>query len=665
MTSLTRRLPRLLAAALATTLVAADGPRPKPDPAAALAEYKTYARPGDPLRPVVEDWDGARRRAAEPAWRKWVAGRRAEVDDWKAKRRDKVEWRAGWYHDFVSPRDGSFLTWTPDEPGPDTLRSRNDPKTPVALTPTLHAAWAYRFRTQNASMTTEAARLFRLTGERAYAEWAARQLDFYAANYKKFPRLPKPRPGTQMMWQSLDEATMLGEFVEAARLLDGFAAPERKRAWLERLFRPQCELLGQTLQTVHNIACWHRSAVAQVALLYRDDALWKRAVDGPFGVRQQVREGITGDYLWYEQSLGYNSYTARALMPLFEAAWLAGRAGELRDEMLAVQNLILSPMALRFPDGRLPTPADQSGASRVPDPGMLADAARLFPNPIGLEEAAKRRTWATLVDPLPAPAAAPYKLPPVVSRDLESSRMAVLAADGWQVFFHYGQLTQSHSQAEALNFEATYKDVDVTHDPGTVGYGSPLHAGWYRTAPAHNVPMVDGKGQAGWDPGERSAFSKTSVAAAQPRYSPDASASRRLSIEGGKLVDVATVEALRPAPGAKPRAGLALHVQGAVEPSDALRADPSFAESRPAPFQYWKDARTATFRDRAEFIMTAPKGARFRVTFQTPGAFRLTLANTPDAPPKRRDSFYLETDAPKAVFRTTFEPLGETAKAKP
>ncbi|WP_165075965.1 heparinase II/III domain-containing protein [Paludisphaera rhizosphaerae] len=658
------RIRFFLIAGLATALTAADGPRfPKPDPAAALGEYKTYAAPGDPLRRVVEDWDGARRRAAEPRWRDWVAARRAEVDEWKAHRRDKVEWRSGWHHDFVSPKDGSFLVWTPDEPGPDTLRSRNDPKTPVALTPTLHDAWVYRFRTQNASLMPEAARLFRLTGERAYADWAAGQLDFYAANYKKFPRLPKPQPGTQMMYQSLDEATMLSRFVETARLLDDFATPERKRAWLEGLFRPQCELLAQTRRDIHNIACWQRSAAAQVALLYHDDALWKQAVDGPFGVRQQVREGITGDYLWYEQSLGYNSYTARALMPMFEAAWLAGRAGELRDEMLAVQNLILSPMALRFPDGRLPTPADQNGTGKAPDRETLADAARLFPNPIGLKEASKRRTWATLVDPLPAPSGS-YELPPVVSRDLESSRMAVLSADGWQVFFHYGQLTQSHAQAEALNFEATFKDVDVTHDPGTVGYGSPLHRGWYRTAPAHNVPMIDGQGQVGWDPGERGSFSKTSSTAAQPRYSPDASASRRLSIEGGKLVDEATVEALHVKPGAKPHAGLALHVQGHVEAPESLRADASFAGSRPAPFQQWKDARTATYRDRAEFIMTTAKGARFRLTFQTPGAFRVTLANTPDAPPKRRDSFYLETDAPKATFRTTFEPL-EGEKPKP
>ena len=56
-----------------------------------------------------------------------------------AKRRDKVSWIAGWHHDFVSPMDGSFLTFTADEPGEVTLSSPSDHQ--VRLTPKLHAAW--------------------------------------------------------------------------------------------------------------------------------------------------------------------------------------------------------------------------------------------------------------------------------------------------------------------------------------------------------------------------------------------------------------------------------------------------------------------------------------------------------------------------------------------
>ena len=49
------------------------------------------------------------------------------------------------------------------------------------------------------------------------------------------------------------------------------------------------------------------------------------------------------------------------------------------------------------------------------------------------------------------------------------------------------------AQAEALNFSAFYGDTDITHDPGTVGYGSPLHKGYYTRGLNHNVPLLNGE----------------------------------------------------------------------------------------------------------------------------------------------------------------------------
>ena len=72
---------------------------------------------GSPLRVPAEDWPGARARAAtNAAWKSFLRRQRKEVDDWIASQKDRPEWIAGWWHDFVSPKDGSFLTWTPQEP---------------------------------------------------------------------------------------------------------------------------------------------------------------------------------------------------------------------------------------------------------------------------------------------------------------------------------------------------------------------------------------------------------------------------------------------------------------------------------------------------------------------------------------------------------------------
>lgn len=103
----------LLAALCAGALLAQ--PRfPKPDPAAAFSELKIRDASGSPLRTPKEDWDGARRLVRdEEAWKAWLSARRAATDEWMANRRDRVEWVAGWWHDFVNDKDGAFLTWTP------------------------------------------------------------------------------------------------------------------------------------------------------------------------------------------------------------------------------------------------------------------------------------------------------------------------------------------------------------------------------------------------------------------------------------------------------------------------------------------------------------------------------------------------------------------------
>src|SRR6185436_5474012 len=130
----------------------------------------------------------------------------------------------------------------------------------------------------------------------------------------------------------------------------------------------------------------------------------------------------------------------------------------------------------------------------APDRAVFAETYRVFPTTIGLEGAAKARDWNTLLDPPPA-SPRPTTLPPVTSRNFESTRMALLKSGPWQVFLHYGQLTRSHAQAEALNYVAFFGDTDITHDPGTVGYGSPLYKSYYARGSTHNVPLVNGEGE--------------------------------------------------------------------------------------------------------------------------------------------------------------------------
>jgi oligo-alginate lyase len=646
--------------------VASAAPYPKHEPDKAFSELKIYDAQGKPYRSAREDWDGARRRIAEdPGWADWFRQEKAEVDRWMAKHHDRVSWVAGWSNDFVSPKDGSKLTWTESIPGEeiDHFSSPSDHNVPI--TDKLTAAWVRVWREKHVGVMERAARIYRLTGEKKYADWAASQLDFYARHYLEWP---EQRQGARLFWQSLTEGVNLITYAHTVRLLGDYADHKRREIWREKFFVPEVKVLNENFPQILNITCWLRSAAAQVGLVFGDEVMWREAIEGPFGIRQQVAEGITSDYLWYEQSLGYNSYVVSALASLFETAGLYGRTDELSLEMSTVENLMLSTTYMRFPNGQLPTPSDTKGKLFAPDEELFAELYRVFPTAIGLEKARHEHNWNTLLDPPPdAPAGIP-KLPAVTSRNFETSRMSVLKRGPWQIFFHYGQPPiKSHLQAEVLNYSAFYNDIDVSHDPGTVGYGSPLHRNYYIQGLCHNVPLINGEGQEQPPKGRRpDPFVKTRagelvefsvdpprVTAAHSTYRRDAKAHRTLAIEGDQLVDLVTIETTTDKP---QKLGLALHVQGKVHLPKQFKDNVKFAAERPKPFEYWTDVRAATYQDEAAFDVDYGP-AMIRITFAIPGKFEVWHASTPDSPPHRRESFYLEKAATAARYSTTFRSI--------
>ncbi|MDR1284484.1 MAG: heparinase II/III family protein [Opitutaceae bacterium] len=674
---------------------------PKPEPEKAFAEIKLLQSGGSAYRTPLEDWEGARRRvAADPAWGKWAGQRQAAADAWMKRNRDRAGWEAGWNHEFISPIDSAWLVWTEDVPGEDTdhIMSTSGHKVPVSpeATPALFRAWVGAFRKRHTQEMGNIASVYRLTGDTRYADWICARLDFYADNYTSWGRGVAQRKNSWLGFQSLDDAVIVSRLTEAARLVFDHAPPARRQAWLEKLFRPEAALLARSGQSIHNIALWQRATEARIALLYRDEALLEKALGGPFGLRAQIRQGVTGDYFWYEQSMGYNDFVIAATAPLFTFAGLVGQAPRLREEAAIVQNLMLAPLLIRFPDGTLPNPADTGVGPRRAPSSWLVNACRIWPTPCGVHLAttSSEYSWPALIDP-PAAIAGSEKisptLPAVTSRNMESTRFALLGKGRWQVFFHYGQLVNSHVQSEALNWSASFAGVDISHDPGNTGYGSRIFREYYSRGLNHNVPLIDGYGQRSWHPGELVRFDPEAgvVEAAQPRYWPSgytqtpkwsweaapqssrsgsgAKASRRLRIDGDSLVEETRV-ALTKA-GVTARLGLSLHLQGRVRfprertGNGSLRsvgAD-EFAQGRTKAFRYWDDVRAMTCRDRIALDVEFPKNLVMRVEFAVAGggAFTLWSGASPDLPaPARRAGFYLELDEPRAEanFITTIVP---------
>ncbi|AHF93408.1 heparinase [Opitutaceae bacterium TAV5] len=687
-------------------VLAQDRGFPKPDPEKAFASLglKILQPDGSVYRMPLEDWAGARQRVADdPEWAKWIAEKRATVDAWMARHRDRREWVGGRGHDFVSPRDGSFLVWTPDIPGEEAPKLRSRTGHDVEITPKIMGGWVDKFRKQHMEMIAEAARFYRLTDDVRYAAWVASQLDFYADGFAAgaWP-VAKGHTG-RLGVMPFNDGVMLTRLTEAARLV--FDSPEapaaRRQAWLKKLFLPEFEFLDEASRGFHNHTLWERVAQAQVAMLYRDDSLLSRALDGEYGLHRLFEHGVTGEWFWFEQSMPYHDFVMMGMQPLLVFAGLTGQADRIRHEAAIVQNMMLATLQIRFPDNTVPNPADSAGTQRAPS-GRLGSNYRTLPTTLGLAMAmAGKPSWDKLLDPpedvarvfsdtnRPSPEAGDWQkkpaargeatltgkdaratseaggtpapledLPPVVSRHFETTRFAQLRRGPWQVFFHYGQAGRPHAQGEALNWSAYFGKTRITADPGNVGYGSRLWSDYYTRGLNHNVPLADGEGQNPWHPGKLLRFDADAgvMSAAQPDYREGVSATRTLRIDGDALIDEATVT-LAGSGARETRLGLALHLYGTPRPDTAFVAvpDKEFSRNRPAAFRYWKQVRSAPFRDRAAIDVEFPGGPVLRVTFSVQGGgdFTLYQGSSPDLPPRRRAGFYLELPAGRAEATVT------------
>lgn len=633
-------------AACATVSGQADSARV----AAAYPELKVLQEGGLPVRFAREDWAGARRTVtADAGWGNWLASRRRAVDRWMSQPRDKAEWLAGFIHDLIDPATQRPLRWSEDMPEPPRARDRDSK---------LHAAWVAGTRPQNIAYLLEAARLYRLTDETRYADWAAGQLDFYARNFAAWP-LRSLGGKARLMAQGLDDATATVNMIQAVRLLRGHVDAERIANWRDRLFLPIAANLGNSPNKLDNIRLWQNTARALIGMEFGDESLVRDSLDGEWGTRAVLRQGVGRDFLWIEGSLGYQTYVLRALAPLFIEAAVRGRGSELASEMLMAQNMLLAPIAMRFDDGSLPNPADSTARPRAIDVGLHMEVYRALPSLVSLNDASRHKNWNLLLDPPATTGLPPTRLPEVVSHHYPDASMAILRAGPWQVFLNYGQHAPNHAQPEALNTEIYFQEIPVSTDPGTVSYGARLHKGYFRQAAAANVALVDGEGQEGTDPGRMDDFSvdPPKVSASQPRYRKDAEARREIAFQGDALIDELSIRLTDDQPAPR-RLGFLFHTDCAVRLEGAGSPSSSEAPSGRG-MEYWRDVLLREPASRAWDARLECGQRTFTGRFSVSGAHRLYTAIAPSTPlPATRNVIYVELQDRQASLEMRLTPAG-------
>lgn len=555
----------------------------------------------------------------------------------------------GWIHDYVDEITGHPLRWSEGAPEPPDGESTRAAR--------FKQAWVANMRERNILRTQTAARIYRLTGEVRYAEWAARQLDYYGAEYGQWPLRTENGRG-RMFRHGLDEAVYSFALLDAARLLEQYAGEERAIQWRDRLFYPMADNLQTVGTPGSNIALWHRAAIAAIAMRYRDTEMLSHALSGAGGVLAMLTAGQTVDDVWYEGSFAYNNYVVDALSKLLVQASLEGYSGAVTPIADVVLRALLAPIDFRFDDGSLPTPGDASSGSRAIDGTVHARLYRVLPTYFGLKKAAETESWEALLDPPPQVSATAPTLPSVVSRNFPGVRMAVLREGQWQAFIHYGQVTPNHAQEEALTYELQHDGTAISRDAGTVAYASPYHTQYFSRAAANNVPLIDGLGQTLAAPGDivESSPAEGRITVSHPKYRPDAKVVRTYRISAEGFTEQTTISLTG---GGPKRLGSTFHTTCSLSPAGGL--SPALDTIRPPAnptTEFWTQVSGYDAATSWSLKLSCTGGKSYLLEISGPKGQQVFIAKAPNTPlPATRNVVYYEARAASATFEARVLPL--------
>lgn len=632
-----------------------DGTKTTASTVAQLAEPDRGAFYG--FREAREDWTRVKTENKSKAdVRDWIAYQKNKVDTWIARGFEKPEYVGGWIHEYVDPKTGGGMSWTPTSAEP--------PAGTTAAEIALKAAWVAYGRGYNVQQMRTAARIYKATGETKYADWAAQQLDFYADNYAKWPLQTKDGR-SRMYKQGLDEAVDAFSMLDVVRLLDGYVAATRATRWKTALFMPMADNLRYSMAEMTNISLWHEAARAAIAIRYNDSALLDAALNGPKAIRALLKYGVTVDNVWVEGTFEYNNYVLAVLAKLLTQASLEGKSSQFTVERDATLRLALGMLDYRFDNWSMPNPADSLQTQKPISEAVHRELVRVIPTYWGLAEAAKNRTWESLIDPPQAVPAKQPTLPAVTSRHFTAMRQAVLRSGDWQAFVHYGQVNGFHSQEELTNFELFHGANPIAVDPGTVSYSSPLHKGYFATGVGNNVPLIDGLGQSKWAPGDVLAFdpARALLSVQQAAYQSGVSVTRTYRVTTAGFGEQSSIftNAITDR-----RLGAIFNTDCKITPLSGL-TESTAAQALPgsAGFKQWADTKRYAAGSGGLWSIKLTCGSRsYEMRVKGPARQLIHIGTAPTVPvPKRRQSVYYEVWGKTASFETQIQETAESAAA--
>ena len=527
--------------------------------------------------------------------------------------------------------------------------------------------WVYGYHLWWAERATHAALLFALRGNTAHQTLAVHMLRAAAAQYAQWPNRDNVLGPSRPFFSTYLESLWLLQLAEALALLEmvGGADDALRSTVRAGLLTPSRALIASYPEGDSNRQAWNASAIAAASLLLEDRAGAERAILGPDGIAGLLERGLLSDGSWYEGE-NYHQFAWRGL---WYGVQLAEHANLALDPELVARFERGARVLVRtlMPDLTVPSRRDaphrvslrqwryaellELALARTPQDALLRGALqRLYARDLihgdtgrfrstgeaERNEPATRLTradlsWKGLACALPELPVAPPTPPESVL--LPAQGLAIIRRQRGMAFvaLDYGDPGGGHGHPDRLNLLLAHGSTRWLDDMGAGSYTS-ADLFWYRSALAHNAPLIDGRTQQSVA-GELLAWDDRGIAgwvsAEAVELAPGVTMRRSVIVMEGYLIDELQWSAEDPV-----AVDLPLHADGTFSPALPWQGtDLALPSDADAGFGFLHHVEAAAWPIGVSPVLHASRGtARATVRLLLPEGATLWRADAPGAP---------------------------------
>jgi len=470
---------------------------------------------------------------------------------------------SGWGHNYFCEVDGEKLTFKQSSPRIHKCGICEHEYTGKKY----DDSWVYLNRLQSFFEIVKSAYLYKNTDDEIYLEFARNTLLYYAKNYEKFQLHAKDIIITseltvdvggagKIMPQGLNEGYMLIKIIQALDILEESLSAKEKLIIKEQLIKPAIEeVLAPQVIRIHNIVCWIACGIAAAGFHFKEQKWIDYAFTGEFKIANQLKDGVTRNYLWYEGSIHYHFFMLESVLNLmvYEEATL-----QLENEKKIVKAMLISAYEYAFDNSVFPNPND--GWPNI----NLKTYLHVYHMAAKVYEGCNDilRIIATIekseVHRMPIPLGEPYyygdwplekllfnsksKAKPLPTKRKSylfgDSNFAMLRNERANLFVKFGHNGPSHAHPDKMTFELTVDDVLITRDLSNAGYGADICNEWHRMSASHNTVVVDGQNHDNVESGRTLSFTENSFSAQCNDIYPGVDYRREFEISAAAIQDI-------------------------------------------------------------------------------------------------------------------------------